>query len=433
MPCHDAYACPEYNELTRRGFLAMTGAAGVALSAPAWLPRVALAKDYRSGRNGERDVLICLFLRGAADGLSICVPWGENEYYAARPTLAIARPDSSDPNRALDLGDGMFALNPRMAPLLPAYQNGHLLFVHAAGSNDPSRSHFDAQRYMEVGRPADITLGTGWLGRHIASIEPQDPEALLRAVGITVGLQKTLAGAPDCLPIPNLDRFGLAGSVTSTEQRQRVLTRMYSRTGDPIRTAAMTTVATIDLLNTIDFAGYQPAGGAAYPPTHLGLALSSTAALIKAEIGVEAIAIDVQGWDTHAQQGPVTGRMGALLADLANAVGAFYTDMFTGATPRVTLVVMSEFGRRLAENSAGGTDHGHGNTMMVLGQCIAGGRVLTQWPGLAYEQLFENLDLAVTIDYRDILAEILESRLGCEDLPFVFPGYSPTFRGVTTC
>jgi hypothetical protein len=194
----------------------------------------------------------------------------------------------------------------------------------------------------------------------------------------------------------------------------------------------LTTQATINLLQTIDFAGYQPAGGAAYPGGAFGTAIKSTAALIKADVGVEAVAIDVGGWDTHNSQGPATGTMANLMASLAGGLAAFHLDMFAGNGRNVTVVCMSEFGRRLAENGSQGTDHGHGNCMLVMGNHIAGGRVLSQWPGLQPEQLFQGIDLQVTTDFRDILAEIVAKRLNNPDLSAVFPDYTPTFQGVTT-
>lgn len=425
-----ARGCPEYASLSRRRFMQLSAsAAAIAAATPAWLPRVSLARDHRGS---QRDVVISIFLRGAADGLSFVPPHGENLYYTNRPTLAVPRPDSGLDNRAIDL-DGFFGVAAPMAPLIPAYQAGKLLIVHATGSTDPSRSHFDAQRFMEVGRANDVSLNTGWLGRHLMSVAPMDNAAILRAVGISSGLQRTLVGSPDALPIPDLDAFGLAGNASSVAARSATIETMYESVEDPVRAAGLTTLSTIDLLNQIDFAGYVPAGGAVYPAGNLGLALKSTAALVKAQVGVEAIAIDVSGWDTHNAQGTLGGVLAGLMGTLANALGAFHTDVIEGGGPSVTLVCMSEFGRRLEENGSAGTDHGHGNCMFVLGNCVAGGRVLSQWPGLAPDQLFQGLDLEVTIDYRDILAEIVDRRLGNPDLATVFPGYTPTFRGITSC
>jgi len=424
------HACPEYLALSRRGFLRVAGstaALAAAASAPAWLPRVALARDYRSG---QRDVLVSVFLRGASDGLSMCVPWGESAYYAARPTLAVPRADSTDPNRAIDL-DGFFGFPQALAPLIPAYQDGNLLVVHATGSTDPSRSHFDAQRYMEVGKANDATLGTGWLGRHLQTTSPMLPGSTLRGVGIATGLQKTLVGGPQTLPIPNLDTFGLTGSAGSRSDRLVAIGNLYDLVPDPLNATAQNTIDTMALLDQIDFVNYLPQSGAVYPTNSTGIAFRSAAALVRAQVGVEAIAIDVSGWDTHAAQGSTTGFLNGLMNSLALSLAAFHRDLFSTTTPSVSVVVGSEFGRQLVENGTQGTDHGHGNCMFVMGHQIDGGRVLRNWPGLATNQLFEGRDLEVTIDYRDILAEIVQTRLGNANLPAIFPGYTPTFRGVT--
>lgn len=427
-----ARACPEYNNLSRRNFLAATGGmAALAATAPSWLPRVSLARDHRGA---QRDVIVSIYLRGAADALSLVVPHQEQAYYDARPNLNVPRPDSGSANRCTDL-DGFFGLHPLMTPLLPAYQDGNLLFVHACGSHDPSRSHFEAQRYMEVGVPADPHFTTGWLGRHLASIDQMVPGAILRGVGIANGLQKTLVGAPRTLPIPDLDNYGLTGYSFSLTQRRLALNDMYISTTPPLQEIGTTALATIDLLNTIDFAGYVPSGGAAYPVggNGFGMSLRAAAALIKAQVGVEAIAIDLPGWDHHASQGVFTGAFATLANSLALGLSAFYADMFSGSAPSVTVVAMSEFGRRLEENGGAGTDHGHGGVMMVMGSCVNGGQVKRIWPGLEYENLFENKDLEVTIDYRDVLAEIIQARLGNNNLAYVFPNFTPTFRGVLSC
>lgn len=428
---HDPHACPEYNALSRRGFIAGGGAAALALAtAPSWLPRVALAREHRSG---PRDVIVSVYLRGASDGLSLVPPHAEDAYYTARPTQAIPRPTSGDPNAAINL-DGFFGMARPLQPLLNAYQNGELLFVHACGSHDPSRSHFEAQRFMEVGVPQDPTLGTGWLGRHLATTAPTVPEAVLRAVGISTGLQVTLAGGPSTLPIPNLDNFGLTGTSSSATARRNVLSSMFMDEPDPLSAAAITTLQTIDLLNMINFTGYVPANGAVYPAGAFGTALKSAAALIKANVGVEAVALDLGGWDTHNAQGTIGGALATLMDTFAQALGAFHADVIADTSaPSTTLVSMSEFGRRLAENGSQGTDHGHGNVMIVMGRCVAGGRVLRNWPGLAQANLFEGRDLAVTIDYRDVLAEIVQTRLGNTNLGEVFPNFTPTFRGVLAC
>jgi uncharacterized protein (DUF1501 family) len=435
-----AGGCAEYRRLTRsstrggvsrRRFLGALGGGLTALAVPGWVPRVVLAQS----ENSARDVMVSIFLRGGCDALSMVVPHGEDAYYQLRPTLAVPRPDSGSPDAAVDL-DGFFGLAPTLAPLAELYQDGQLLVVHACGLEKQSRSHFDAMHYLEVGQiepPAE--LFTGWLGRHLATTAATVPEALLRAVGIGFGLQRTLVGGPQTLPIDDLATFNLDGDPATTAERRAVLGDLYGAVDDPLKTSAQTSLATIELLKTIDFEGYQPGGGAAYPAGEFGEALRSTAALIKAEVGVEAVAIDFGGWDTHDDQGPLDGAMAQLMTVLGEGLLAFQQDLAaaSGFATRVTTTVMSEFGRNAFENGSGGTDHGHGNMMLVLGPGIAGGQVLTQWPGLAAGQLYEGQDLAITIDYRDILTEIVTERLGNLDFRNVFPDpdYIPVTYGVT--
>ncbi len=427
MSGHQDCGCQEYMELSRRQFIAGTGAAAAALSVPAWLPKVAFAQSFSS----TRDVMVSIFLRGAADGLTICVPHGEQAYYDARPNfLAVPRPDSGDENRAIDL-DGFFGFPQPLGVLMDAYNDGDLLVVHASGLPDPSRSHFDKQRWMEVGKPRDTTLTGGWLGRHLASVPPKDPEALVRGIGVGFGLQKTLQGGPNTLPVPDMGDYGLRGNPETEQERQDWIAAAYANAEQQLRDAANNAIATIGLLESIDFANYQPSGGATYPNTPFGFSMKSTAALLKADVGVEAIHMDKGGWDTHNNQGVFDGAMFNLMTDLAGAISAFHTDMFTDDRSDFTLVCMSEFGRVVQENGSQGCDHGHGNAMLVLGGSIAGGRVLTEWPGLEPEQRFQGRDLQVTIDYRDILAEIVQNRLDNPNLDIVFPDYTPTFRGVT--
>jgi len=421
---NDPCACHEYNTLTRRRFLRRGTAAAMAIATPAWLPRVA----YAQSDNSSRDVIVCIFLRGGMDGLTVVPPYGENAYYTLRPNLAIPRPDSASTNRALDL-NGFFGFAPAMGGLLPAYLAGHLLIVHATGSIDPTRSHFDAQHYMEIGMPGSSSLDTGWLGRHLASRPPMKPSAPLRALAMTFGLTETLAGAPQTLPIPDPANFGLNGTTATRTQRLSWLNTAYAAETDPLRAAALNTQQTINTLSALNINGYQPAGGAVYPNTSIARALRSTAALIRGDIGVEAVQVDYSGWDTHSAQGPLTGGMATTMRNLADAVAAFHADL-DGANVlrRVTLVAMSEFGRKAQENGSQGTDHGHGNCLLVLGGGTNGGQVLADWPGMAGGQLYQNQDLQITIDHRDILWEIVTKRLGNLNLDYVFPNFSPTNR-----
>jgi uncharacterized protein (DUF1501 family) len=418
--------CDEYRALSRREFVARGTATAVALSVPAWLPRV----TYAQTENMDRDVLVSIFLRGGADGLTLVPPFGDAAYYSLRPTIAIPRPDSGSPTPAINL-DGFFGLPTAMAALLPAYQSSQLLVVHATGSTDPSRSHFDAQFFMEIGKPGDRNVVTGWLGRHLATKPPMRADAALRGLGFAFGLQQALVGGPDTLPIPDPSNFGLAGSSTTRAARLAWLGNSYLIERDPLRTAALNTQRTINTLSSLNIGGYVPAGGAVYPGGSFGAAMRSTAALIRADMGIEAVQIDLGGWDTHSAQGPLTGGMAGTMQQLAGALGAFHLDMnASNRMNRVTVVAMSEFGRVARENASQGTDHGHGNVMFVMGGAVNGGRVMRNWPGLAAGQLYENQDLHVTIDYRDILAEIVQRRLANTNLAAVFPGFTPTMRGV---
>lgn len=440
---YDCSACDEYNRLSRRQFMAVSAAvgAGMAIASPAWLPRVSLARHYRSS---QRDVMIAIYLRGGFDGLAAVVPY-EDAYLTARPNIGIPRHDHPTrpvSERCIFLdspSNGVsFGLNPNMAGLMTPYNDGRLLFVHASGSTDTTRSHFDAQKVMEVGQPNNPNAYTGWLGRHLASVAPMVPGALLRGVGIASGLQRALVGAPQTLPVPSVSSFGLEGSSGTRTARQAVYDTMYSAHSDPLKTIGLDTIATINLLTSVNAGAYVPTlpASIAYPANSFGTALRHTAALLKAQVGVEAVAIDLGGWDTHINQGAVTidgggpTTMANLLQTLSNALQAFYVDMQASPTVTYTLATMSEFGRRFAENANAGVDHGWGDLMILMGQQIAGGRVLANWPGLGPGQLFQGLDLAVTIDYRDVLAEVVQSRLGNADLSYVFPNYTPVHRGV---
>ena len=436
MPIHDEdCGCQEYNELSRRQFVAdaagMSGLAMFSAIFPSWLPKVVLAESYDS----TRDVIISIFLRGGADGLSLCVPFGDANYYTSRPTIAIPRPDATTTaTRGIALDD-FFAFPQAMRGLVPAYQAGQLLVVHATGSVDPTRSHFDAQKFMEVGKPRDPSVVTGWLGRHLATMPPVRTDAPLRALGFASGLQKTLLGAPKTLPISDPSTFGLAGSTTTRTERSTWLKNEYGPSPEPLRSSALDALNTLELLRLINFTGYTPANGAVYPNSSFGRALRSAAAIIKADVGIEAAQIDAGGWDTHSAQDPLNagGTMYNNMVTLSNALGAFHADVIQGTqATNVTVVVISEFGRNVRENSARGTDHGRGNCMFVMGRNIAGGRVYAfNWPGLARENLQDGQDLKVTLDHRDILAEIVKNRLGNQNVGVVFPDYVPTFRGVT--
>lgn len=431
MDKNQSNGCAEFHRLSRRSFL--TGAASLATLAglPAWMPNMVFAQNGRR----TRDVMVNIFLNGGADPLTLCVPHGENEYYRVRSTIAIPRPDSGDPMHTIDL-DGFFGLPPALQELYEAYQAGHLLIVQATGSNDPTRSHFDAMRYMEVGKPGDLSINTGWLARHLMTVPPAPSTSVLRGLDFAGGLHQTLLGAPLTVAASNPASYDLSAHPNWKPRWEAWMRNAYERIGGEVPTAAVNTLNTIALLRGIDFAGYRPQGGAVYPGHPVGAALKAAATLIKADVGVEALYLNYTGdgfWDSHSNQQPnnFQGGMGAAMRVLSTALAAFHTDIFSGTWTNVTVVVMSEFGRNVRENGSRGTDHGHGGVMFVMGEHIAGGRVLTDWPGLQPEQLYAGQDLQVTIDYRDILAEIVQNRLENPNLDLVFPGFTPTFRGVT--
>jgi uncharacterized protein (DUF1501 family) len=432
---HDAdCGCQEYNELSRRQFLATTAGVSAAAFFPAWLPKIVMSKNYSS----TRDIIVSVFQRGGADGLSMCVPFADPNYYTSRSTIAIPRPDSTSANKGINL-DGFFMFPQAMAGgaagtggLIPAFQANDLLIVHATGQLNNSRSHFDAQRYMEVGKPVDPNLVTGWLGRHLASIPPLKPDAPLRALGVASGLQKTLVGAPKTLPIADPANYSIGGSTTTQPQRISFLQADYAGADEPLHSAALDATNTVGLLKSVNFAGYVPANGAVYPSNSaFAKALKSVAVLIKSDVGIEAAQVDIGGWDTHSSQDPLAGSMFRTMQDFSNSLAAFYADVIaTGYS--VTVVSVSEFGRNVRENGSQGTDHGRGTVMFAMGKGIVGGRVLAKnWPGLAREVLADGQDLQVTVDYKDILAEIVQRRLGNPNLNVVFPTWTPTMLGVT--
>jgi uncharacterized protein (DUF1501 family) len=390
------------------------------------MPRLAFAPAQTAPRG---DILVCIFLRGAADGLNMIVPHGEKHYYQQRPTLAIPRPDDLRTEaklRAIDL-DGFFGLHPALSPLLPMWQAGDLAPIQAVGSPDQSRSHFKAMELMERGLDQQHGPPSGWLGRHLATLDTGN-HSPLRGVSIGEIVARSLRGPVPATALRSIVDFHLGGDPQAVAEMQSALATLYSL-GDPLDTLAMEAMDTLQAVNALDPSSYQPANDAIYPNDEFGLGLRQVATLIKAEVGLEVACLDVGGWDTHIAQGGSEGLMANLLESLAQGLSAFYLDL-SEKTDQLLVVVMSEFGRRLKENGGLGTDHGHGGVMVLIGGNIAGGKVYAQWPGLVPEQLIGPGDLAGTTDYRDILAEIITRRLNNPHLEAIFPGYIPTFRNV---
>lgn len=391
-------------------------------------------KPVRTERRG--DVLVCLFLRGGADGLNMVLPYAEDAYYRSRPSLAIPAPrDRCRPvsERAIALND-LFALHPALKPLYPQYAEGKLAIVHACGSAEKSRSHFEAMSAMERG-VAEARAGTtsGWIARHLMSV-PRQYTSPLRAVAFSNVLPESLRGSTDAVVLQTLSDFRLAMpktmGLTQAEELQHTLQELYAAHGkDEVAQSAQDTLKVLETLRRVDPTRYQPANGAVYPNTDLGRGLKQVAALIKAQVGLEVACLDKGGWDTHVAQGSTTGWMAGNLTDLAQSLSAFARDMGEGMQ-HIILVAMTEFGRRLRENSGLGTDHGRAGVMWLMGGGVQGGKVHARWPGLEPHQLEKPGDLKVTTDYRDVLAEVVLKRLGNPHVARVFPGYALRPSGV---
>lgn len=386
-----------------------------------WLPRLSFAPVNTAPRG---DTLVVVFLRGAADVLNMVVPHGEDAYYQLRPSLGIARPDDSKTKkeeRSVDL-DGFFGLHPNMSPLLEAWQSEQLAIIHACGAPDESRSHFKAMELMERGVDDDRGPASGWIGRHLATLNTGNSSPL-RAVGMGTRPQRSLSGSVPVSALRSIADFHLGGDQRALQQMRASLETVYAND-----VLGQETLSIMDTLQKLDVQNYQSLI-TNYPDTEFGLALKQTAMLIKAEVGLEVSAIDLGGWDTHFAQGSSTGIMPNLMKDLAEGLAAFHADMADHQN-QLTTVTMSEFGRRASENGSLGTDHGHGSMMIVLGGNVDGGKVHGQWPGLAEGQLIGPGDLAVTTDYRDVLSEILTKRLNNPATDEIFPDYQPTMPNV---
>lgn len=391
------------------GALALVGTSAI----PSFLTRTVMAEMTTAGRNGKR--LVVLFQRGAADGLNIVVPYREKNYYAMRPTIAIKQ------NEVLDL-DGFFGLHPAMASLKPLYDQGHLAIVPAAGSPDTTRSHFDAQDYMESGTPGIKSTTDGWLNRALQAELLRGKPSPFRAVALGAQVPRTLAGKVPAIALNNLATFSIGGGGPQGAPISSAFQSMYDESTDAIlHGTGEETFEAVKMLKSADPAHYQPAAGVVYPNTPFSNSLRQVAQLMKANLGVEAAFSDIGGWDTHQNQGNVNGQLANRLKDFSDSIAAFWQDMGQDAE-NITLVTMSEFGRTARQNGTGGTDHGHANVMFVLGGQVKGGKIYGKWPGLDNDQLNEGRDLTVTTDFRRVLGEAAYKTLSSKNLELVFPG-----------
>jgi len=399
---------------------------GVMATAPSFLKR-ALAESVSN--TGRRKTLIAIFQRGAVDGLNVVVPFGEHSYYDLRPSIAIPKPDGGA-EAAINL-DGFFGLHPALAAFKPLWDSKRLAIVHAAGSPDNTRSHFDAQDYMESATPGVKATQDGWLNRYLQS-KPDPQKSLFRAVSMTQNMPRAMQGKAEALAMSNLADFNIRAGQSSAAL-QSGFEAMYTDNlvKDALRGTGKETFDAINYLKQVNPAQYKAENGANYPRTPFGNSLLQIAQLIKAGVGLEVAFTDIGGWDTHVNEGNQQGQLSNLLRQFSQAIAALHTDL----GPRmddVVILTMSEFGRTVRENGNRGTDHGHANAMFIVGNGVRGGKVYGDWPGLKNDQLYEGRDLALTTDFRNVFGEIAEKHLGTTNLKAVFPGYDVSqskFRG----
>ena len=424
----------------KHGGIALASVGLLASEGPEFLRRAAyaMAPARDEKKAGGKKTLICIFQRGAVDGMSMVVPHGDKDYYNYRPAGGIAIPNTGN-GSTLDL-DGFFGLHPALAPLKPIYDAGQLAPIQAVGSPNGTRSHFDAQDFMESGVIGDKAIKGGWLARALANC-PEDKARRgnpLRGLAVTNQLPRSLQGFADAVAIPDLKTFGVGATSGSSGSSAAQTTAgafeaLYNHaTGDTLHGAGEDLFAAMKRLDAIRAERYVPANGAQYPRGRFGDSLQQAAQLIKSEVGVEIAFADVGGWDTHVNQGGAQGQLATRLTEFGAGLAALYKDL-GDRMDDVVILTMTEFGRTARQNGNNGTDHGHATCFFALGGPVNGGKVLGQWPGLAMEQLYEKRDLALTTDFRDVFGEIASKHLGITNLNAVFPGYSgkpEAFRGV---
>jgi uncharacterized protein (DUF1501 family) len=400
--------------ITRRIFLKSGGLAMLGMSSlPSFLQRAVAATPAPNKKK-----MVVLFQRGAMDGLNVVVPFGDRNYYQLRPTIAIPEPRRGGNDVVIDL-DGFFGLHPSLQPLAPLFHANQLAIVQAVGSPDPTRSHFDAQDFMESGTPGLKSTDDGWLNRALQGLS-EEKFSPFRAVAFGPYLPRTLQGSAPAVAMPDLKQFRMMGPQQTVEGGFEA---MYAQSVDHVlHGVGQETFEAIDQLKQINPDTYQPENGAEYPKSRFGQSLMEIAELFKADVGLEVAFLDSGGWDHHVNEGGVQGQLSNLLRDLGQGIAAFHQDM-GDRMGDVVFVSMSEFGRTAHENGNHGTDHGHANCMFVMGGPVKGGKVYTRWPGMNEGQLYQGRDLAVTTDYRSVLSEILSKHLGNRDLSNVFPGF----------
>jgi uncharacterized protein (DUF1501 family) len=401
--------------ITRRVFMRNSALAVVGTAAvPSFLTRAAWGATESMSRNKR---LVVIFQRGAADGLNIVVPHAEPQYYAMRPSINIPR------NAVLDL-DGFFGLHPALSSFLPLWQQHHLAIVHAAGSPDATRSHFDAQDFMETGTPGLKATEDGWLNRSLHNLPVEGQASPFRAISLGPSLPRILSGAEPAVAMNNINDFSVGGRNPKPSPAATAFEAMYDHSSDSIlHGTGEETFDAVRMLQSANPGKYTPAAGAEYPKGRFGDSLRQLSQLIKANLGVQVAFADIGGWDHHVNEGAAEGQLANVLRDFSQSLAAFWTDL--GDLGEDTVVVtMSEFGRTARENGNRGTDHGHANVMFVLGGPVKGGRVYGRWPGLDPSHLYEGRDLALTTDFRQVIGEGVARHMGNNNLETVFPGFN---------
>jgi uncharacterized protein (DUF1501 family) len=420
--------------MDRRYFLRSSGIGlasfGLMAAAPRFLHQFANAATLADGY-GRKKVLVTIFQRGAVDGLNMVVPFGESAYYDARRSIAIPKPNQT--GGAIDL-DGFFGLHPSLKPLEAFWRDKKLAIIEAAGSPDNTRSHFDAQDYMESGTPGNKGTRDGWLNRVLQATASKD-DSPFRSVAMTRQLPRSLYGRAPSVAMTNLADFSIKAGIYSTNMKGGFEGLYEQNAKDTLGETGKETFEAVNYLKAANPAQYKPENGAVYPASTLGRSLMQIAQLIKAGVGLEVAFTEAGGWDTHTNQGaaqnPSQGQLGNLLRDFGAAIAAFGTDLGKRMDD-VVLITMSEFGRTVRENGGRGTDHGHANAMFILGNSVKGGKVYGDWRGLKNDQLYEGRDLDVTTDFRDVFAEAAYKHMGTKDLGKIFPTYAARkekFRG----
>jgi uncharacterized protein (DUF1501 family) len=410
---------------TRRAFLKAGGLAAFSVSvggSPLFLARAARAAAPISPF-GRRKTLVTIFQRGAMDGLMAVSPVGDSNLLKVRPRIGMSAAGSAGANSLIDLGTG-YAIHPAFASFVPLFKEGRLAVVHGVGSPDTTRSHFDAQDYMETGTPGNKGTSSGWLNR-ACGLAGHDATPF-RAVAMTPALPRSLYGDEEALAISDLNEFGLRlpNAEPIAKASGKGFEALYEQTTqDLLRGTGRESFEAIRMLSKTEVAGYQPSNGAAYPNSPLGKSLKQIAQLIKANVGLEVAFTETGGWDTHVQQGTINGTFAQRARDLSQSIVAFWTDLGSFRDD-VALMTMTEFGRTVRENGSGGTDHGRASCMFVLGTNVDGGKVHGKIVSLDADALEEKRDLPVTTDFRALFSDVAGTHLGITKDELLFPGWN---------